>query len=124
MPTPWFSEGIAGMRSRAPMISGRPRTVATPSRRARRGLARRGRCPDDRAGPRRPIPHSPAPAPRPRSARGMIRPTEPDDPPALVEIARGTAVFKPAELVALREVLDDYHAGEASRGHRAATSEI
>ena len=34
----------------------------------------------------------------------MIRPTTPDDTPALVEIARGTGVFKPAEVVALREV--------------------
>jgi GNAT superfamily N-acetyltransferase len=53
----------------------------------------------------------------------MIRPTIPADTPALVEIARGTGVFKPLELVALREVLDDYHAEEQSRGHRSVTSE-
>jgi ribosomal protein S18 acetylase RimI-like enzyme len=53
----------------------------------------------------------------------MIRPTSPDDTEALVEIARGTGVFKPLEVVALREVLDDYHAEEHARGHRAATCE-
>jgi ribosomal protein S18 acetylase RimI-like enzyme len=53
----------------------------------------------------------------------MIRPTLPTDTPALVEIAAGTGVFKPLELVALREVLDDYHAEEQARGHRSVTSE-
>jgi ribosomal protein S18 acetylase RimI-like enzyme len=53
----------------------------------------------------------------------MIRPTHPDDTPILVAIARGTEVFKPIELVALREVLDDYHAEAQIRGHRAITSE-
>jgi hypothetical protein len=38
----------------------------------------------------------------------MIRPTEPGDTAALIELARGMGVFKPAELVALREVLNDY----------------
>jgi GNAT superfamily N-acetyltransferase len=52
----------------------------------------------------------------------MIRPTVPEDTPALVELARETGVFKPEEIVALREVLDDYHAGAASRGHRSVTS--
>jgi GNAT superfamily N-acetyltransferase len=42
----------------------------------------------------------------------------------LVELARGTEVFKPLELVALREVLDDYHATERSNGHRSMTYEI
>jgi ribosomal protein S18 acetylase RimI-like enzyme len=53
----------------------------------------------------------------------MIRPATPDDTPALVEIARGTGVFKPAELIALREVLDDYHATNAGLGHRAISYE-
>lgn len=53
----------------------------------------------------------------------MIRPTHPDDTPTLIEIARGTGVFKQVELVALREVLDDYHADARARGHRAITSE-
>lgn len=51
----------------------------------------------------------------------MIRPSLPGDTPDLVEIARGTQVFRPAELVALREVLDDYHAREKDYGHRALT---
>jgi ribosomal protein S18 acetylase RimI-like enzyme len=42
----------------------------------------------------------------------MIRPTEPRDTDALVQLAGETGVFKPAEIVALREVLDDYHAGD------------
>ncbi len=49
----------------------------------------------------------------------MIRPVTPDDTPALVAIATGTGVFKPAEIVALREVLDDFHAANAVEGHRA-----
>jgi ribosomal protein S18 acetylase RimI-like enzyme len=53
----------------------------------------------------------------------MIRPATPADTPALVEIARGTGVFKPIELVALREVLDDYHATNAAAGHRAVVVE-
>src|SRR4051794_4103554 len=53
----------------------------------------------------------------------MIRPTIPSDTTALLEIAQGTSVFKPLELVALREVLDDYHAQERARGHRSVTSE-
>ena len=53
----------------------------------------------------------------------MIRPTLPDDTPALLEIARGTGVFKPIEIVALSEVLDDYHDREHANGHRAVTSE-
>jgi GNAT superfamily N-acetyltransferase len=53
----------------------------------------------------------------------MIRLTEPRDTPALVDLARGTGVFKPQEVVALREVLDDYHAQGHAQGHRAVTSE-
>ena len=41
-------------------------------------------------------------------------PDHPRDTPGLLEIARGTGVFKPPEIVALREVLDDYHAGNAT----------
>ena len=39
----------------------------------------------------------------------MIRPTTPADTPTLLDIATRTSFFKPHELVALREVLDDYH---------------
>src|SRR5262245_14238 len=53
----------------------------------------------------------------------MIRPTVPGDTPGLIEIARGTGVFKPLELVALGEVLDDYHSGERADGHRSSTYE-
>ena len=53
----------------------------------------------------------------------MIRPTTPEDSPVLIELARGTGVFKPMEIVALGEVLDDYHAEERGRGHVAVTYE-
>ena len=53
----------------------------------------------------------------------MLRPTEPRDTPDLVATAEGTGVFKPAEVVALREVLDDYHARDHAQGHRAFTFE-
>jgi ribosomal protein S18 acetylase RimI-like enzyme len=53
----------------------------------------------------------------------MLRPTVPDDTPALLELARGTEVFKPHEIVALREVLDDYHATNRAAGHRSVTAE-
>ena len=51
----------------------------------------------------------------------MIRPTHPQDTSTLLAIAERTQVFKPVELVALREVLDDFH---AERGlHQAYTFE-
>jgi GNAT superfamily N-acetyltransferase len=53
----------------------------------------------------------------------MIRPTAPEETPRLVEIAEATGVFKPMEIVALREVLDDYHAANRDLVHRAITSE-
>src|SRR5438067_1200130 len=53
----------------------------------------------------------------------MIRPTVPGDTPELLAIARETGVFKPIELVALQEVLDDYHAKEWAHGHRSITVE-
>jgi len=51
----------------------------------------------------------------------MIRPTVPTDTPALLNIAEGTQVFKANELVALREVLDDYHSVRGQ--HQAYTFE-
>jgi len=51
----------------------------------------------------------------------MIRPTLPSDTPALLSIAERTQVFKAHELVALREVLDDYHDKPAQ--HQAYTFE-
>jgi len=53
----------------------------------------------------------------------MIRPTAPAETDALVALAAGTGVFKPLELEALREVLDDYHAGSDLAGHKALTLE-
>lgn len=53
----------------------------------------------------------------------MIRPTAPDDTPTLLALADGTRVFKPPEVVALREVLDDYHAANHAEGHRSVTAE-
>lgn len=51
----------------------------------------------------------------------MLRPTIPADSPVLLEIAAGTGVFKPHELVALQEVLDDYHDTNHEYGHQAHT---
>jgi ribosomal protein S18 acetylase RimI-like enzyme len=53
----------------------------------------------------------------------MIRPTLPADTPLLLTLAEGTGVFKPHEIVALREVLDDYHATMRAQGHRSVTDE-
>jgi GNAT superfamily N-acetyltransferase len=41
----------------------------------------------------------------------------------LLELTAGTGVFKPREIQALREVLDDYHATNRELGHRSATCE-
>jgi GNAT superfamily N-acetyltransferase len=53
----------------------------------------------------------------------MIRPTVPTDTPTLIAVAEGTRVFKPHEIVALREVLDDYHEVNHAEGHRSVTAE-
>ncbi len=53
----------------------------------------------------------------------MIRPTTPDDSPALVALTAGTGFFKPIELEALQEVLEDYHAANHEIGHAAVTLE-
>ncbi|WP_439621407.1 GNAT family N-acetyltransferase [Gemmata sp.] len=49
----------------------------------------------------------------------MIRPVTPADTDALVRLTAATGFFKPLELDALREVLDDYHAANETDGHRA-----
>ena len=59
----------------------------------------------------------PARPPRPKGGR------PPADTPTLVAIAEGTGVFKPHEIVALREVLDDYHESNREEGHRAVAYE-
>src|SRR6266851_7178856 len=53
----------------------------------------------------------------------MIRPTIPEDTPSLLALADETKVFKPLEIQALQEVLDDYHAHEKEVGHRSITFE-
>jgi GNAT superfamily N-acetyltransferase len=53
----------------------------------------------------------------------MIRPTAPADTPILLKIAEGTGVFKPHEIVALDEVLADYHASGHAEGHKSVTYE-
>jgi ribosomal protein S18 acetylase RimI-like enzyme len=67
--------------------------------------------------------HDPTVANPDTSETVMIRPTEPRDTTALLDLARETGVFKPLEIVALGEVLDDYHAKEHGLGHRAITDE-
>ena len=51
----------------------------------------------------------------------MIRATEPGETPLLLDLARETNVFKPHEIVALGEVLTDYHAKERANGHLSIT---
>jgi GNAT superfamily N-acetyltransferase len=53
----------------------------------------------------------------------MIRPTVPDDTPVLVHLAGETGFFKPHEVEALKEVLDDYHEFNQQHGHRCVTRE-
>jgi len=53
----------------------------------------------------------------------MIRPSVPAETSALVQLAEGTNVFKPHELVALKEVLDDYYAVNHQHGHHCVTYE-
>jgi len=53
----------------------------------------------------------------------MIRPTVPADTPTLLALAEGTNVFKPLEIVTLKEVLDDYYAVNLAEGHRCLCEE-
>jgi ribosomal protein S18 acetylase RimI-like enzyme len=53
----------------------------------------------------------------------MIRSTLSADTPVLLDLARDTGVFKPLEIQALQEVLDDYHADNHALGHRSVTCE-
>jgi ribosomal protein S18 acetylase RimI-like enzyme len=52
----------------------------------------------------------------------MIRSTLPSDTPTLLALTEATGVFKPLEIEALAEVLDDYHRTNAALGHRAVTA--
>jgi ribosomal protein S18 acetylase RimI-like enzyme len=53
----------------------------------------------------------------------MIRPITPADSDAIVALTDATAMFKPIEIVALREVLDDYFAENQADGHVAVACE-
>lgn len=53
----------------------------------------------------------------------MMRPTLPEDTLGLLALTQGTGMFKPIEVQALREVLDDYHAMNREHGHRCITEE-
>jgi len=53
----------------------------------------------------------------------MIRPTVTADTPMILQIAEGTGVFKPHEIVALNEVISDYHAAGHGEDHHAITYE-
>lgn len=53
----------------------------------------------------------------------MIRSTIPADTPHLLALAEETRVFRPMEIQALREVLDDYHAMNQAAGHGSVTWE-
>jgi ribosomal protein S18 acetylase RimI-like enzyme len=47
----------------------------------------------------------------------MIRPTTPEDTPALLAIAESTGVFSALDMDALRGVLADFHAGRETETH-------
>jgi ribosomal protein S18 acetylase RimI-like enzyme len=51
----------------------------------------------------------------------VIRPTVPEDTPVLLTLATETGVFKPHEIEALQEVLDEYHELMHAHGHRSVT---
>lgn len=50
-----------------------------------------------------------------------IHPTTPEQTDTLVALTEATGLFKPIEVQALREVLDDYHAANRDYGHRCVT---
>jgi GNAT superfamily N-acetyltransferase len=53
----------------------------------------------------------------------MLRPSTPDDTPLLLTLTTETGYFKPHEIEALEEVLEDYHAVNHEYGHQAWTWE-
>ncbi len=50
-----------------------------------------------------------------------LKPTTPEDIDALVALTEATAMFRPMEIEALREVLDDYFAANQAEGHVSLT---
>ena len=57
------------------------------------------------------------------STTAFIRPSTSEDTAALLSISEATKMFKPIELIALREVLDDYHQINQAAGHLCFTLE-
>ena len=115
-PGPNRTPKVGGARSRRlaparPHALGARRPRGTPARPAR---ARRSR----RAAPLLSV------AARARSGDRTLelRPSQPSESRALIELAEGTGVFKPIEIQALEEVLSDYHAHERANGHRCTTA--
>jgi GNAT superfamily N-acetyltransferase len=53
----------------------------------------------------------------------MFRPTTRKEIKPLVTMAEGTKVFKPLEIAALGQILDDYFNDDVEEGHRAVTVE-
>lgn len=53
----------------------------------------------------------------------MIRPTLPEDTPALLRLTEGTGLFLPLDLRALEEVLKEHHEEADAQGHRCVTYE-
>jgi len=51
----------------------------------------------------------------------MIRPTVPEDSAAIMHLTKVTGVFKPMEIEALTEVLDDYFESNQALGHKCVT---
>lgn len=58
-----------------------------------------------------------------QNASTLIRPTTPADTPTLLALTEETGVFRPLEIQALREVLDDYHHHNRDAGHLCVTCE-
>lgn len=53
----------------------------------------------------------------------MIRPIVPADSPALVALSGSSGLFRPDELQAVQEMLDEFHATNAAIGHRILACE-
>ena len=53
----------------------------------------------------------------------MIRPALPDDTPILMALTAATGVFKPYEVEVLKDVLDEFHAGNVGEEHAAVVLE-
>jgi len=53
----------------------------------------------------------------------MIRDTTSEETNLLVDLTEATGLFKPMEIVALREVFDDYFGAHKEHGHRCVTAE-